>query len=97
MSHKSNYKSDARFAWSYQTVIRQTLANGMTIGNTTKYSRTTSRHQTKERIHSCNILIDRVPIGTSDLAYHALKRGLLHSLEFEVEKAAREKIYAHQS
>lgn len=42
---RGNYCQHGEDAYSYQTCIRTTNANGRPIYNATKYSRTTSRHQ----------------------------------------------------
>ena len=56
--------------YSYDTMIRQqTFIDGepVSIGNVTRYSVTTSKHQTKCGARSCDILVDNVPMGATDL------------------------------
>lgn len=50
-------------AFSYETIILQTLEDGTTIGNVTQYSNTTSHHQSKVGVRGANILVDGVPAG----------------------------------
>lgn len=64
-------------AFSYQTMLVQVLPDGRTIGNVTKYSRTTSKHQTEAGVRNCDIQLDKVPMGADDLAAIARARGLL--------------------
>jgi len=54
--------------FSYGTVILQRLSSGLVVGNTTKYSTTTSRHQSICRVHNANILVSDIPRGTVDIA-----------------------------
>ena len=68
---KSNLHFDTSGnAWSYRTRIIQVLFDGRKIGNVTKYSVTTSRHQTQARVHDCDILVDDIPAGTDDLLFY---------------------------
>lgn len=54
--------------FSYGTVIGQRLPDGKIVGNKTKYSVTTSKHQSQTGILSkANIFVENVPIGTDDL------------------------------
>jgi hypothetical protein len=53
--------------YSYDTCICTTTPDGRTIGNLTKYSKTTSKHQTYARVNSCDIHLTEVPIGSSSL------------------------------
>ena len=53
--------------FSYSTIICQRLEDGTTIGNITKYSPTTSRHQSMADVKYCDFVISKVPIGASDL------------------------------
>jgi len=53
--------------FSYGTVILQRLPNGQTIGNTTKYSATTSKHQSQAGMNTADLLAVGVPRGTADL------------------------------
>lgn len=63
--------------YSYQTVIRQTIPGGLTLGNVTWYSHTTVMHQRKAGSKECDVLLDNVPRGTIDLLPLALERGLV--------------------
>ena len=62
---------------SYATCIRQALASGVTIGNVTKYSPTTSKHQRIVGAADCDIVLDDVPRDTPELFSVALARGLV--------------------
>lgn len=68
----SNYNVLGGKHWSYQTVIREG-----DIGNITKYSVTTSRHQKKAGVHQCAIKLDNVPINCTSLVHLAQARGLI--------------------
>ena len=63
----SSVKTDGEKLWSYNTVILQRLSNGSTIGNTTKYSSTTSRTQTQVGVKNATFLVDKVPMTAQDL------------------------------
>lgn len=65
---KSHYKvlPDGRI-FSYDTCILQRLEDGTTVGNVTRYSVTTSKHQTKARSRTADVLVDNVPEGTQYL------------------------------
>lgn len=65
---KSHYKvmKDGRI-FSYSTCIFQTLEDGTTIGNVTKYSVTTSKHQNKAGCRAADVLVDNVAEGTQYL------------------------------
>lgn len=54
-------------SYSYETCIRTQMEDGRTVGNVTKYSRTTSRHQNAELVHSCDVTVDNVRKGTTAL------------------------------
>lgn len=54
-------------AFSYQTCIKDVLADGRSIGNVTRYSVTTSNHQNKAGVRWCDVLVDAVPRGVDDL------------------------------
>lgn len=56
--------------FSYGTVILQRLPDGKTIGNITKYSNTTSKHQSQGRVHSADMLVDAVRRGVIDLIHY---------------------------
>ena len=62
---------------SYRTMIKQTVG-GISIGNVTQYPGiTTKRHQRIACVHSANVQLDDVPIGTGDLLTVALLRGVI--------------------
>lgn len=65
---KSHYRilGDGRIM-SYNTCILQVLSDGTTIGNVTKYSVTTSKHQTKAGSRTADILVGNIPEGTQYL------------------------------
>ena len=65
---KSHYKAlaDGRIM-SYNTCIFQRLADGTTIGNITKYSTTTSKHQSRAGSRTADILVNNIPEGTQYL------------------------------
>lgn len=73
-------------AFSYHTMIRQQVSgSSVTIGNVTRYSNTTSRHQKLACVHSCDILLDDVPKNCSDLFQLAHERGLIRIALFHSE------------
>lgn len=53
--------------FSYGTVLLQRLSNGQTIGNVTKYSATTSKHQSQVGASMATKKVSGVPRGTTDL------------------------------
>ena len=53
--------------FSYSTVILQRVGNGQTIGNTTKYSTTTSKHQSQTGVRMATHKVSGVPRGVTDL------------------------------
>ena len=74
---KGHYCEHDGKVYSYQTVIRQMIAGGLTIGNVTRYSVTTSKHQVRADVRSCDVLLDDVPEGAGDLLALAVERGLV--------------------
>ena len=74
--HKSGYRETPNTVFSYDTCIWQRVG-GLTIGNVTKYSMTTSHHQTRAMVRSCDVLLDDVPRGCADLLALAVERGLV--------------------
>jgi len=60
--------------YSYGPVILQRLPNGRTIGNTTKYSTTTSRHQSECGVRDATYTVTGVPRGTEDLRPYLKKK-----------------------
>ena len=65
---RSHYKilDDGRI-FSYNTCILQRLEDGTTVGNVTKYSVTTSKHQSRAGSRTADILVDNIPEGTQYL------------------------------
>ena len=76
---KSAYSDHDSVVFSYDTMIRQTLPSGLTIGNVTRYSMTTSRHQSQAGVKQCDVLLDNVPRGTDDLLSLAIERRVVYS------------------
>ena len=74
---KSAYSDHGSIVFSYATCIWQRLPGGVTIGNVTQYSPTTSRHQTMAGVAQCNVQLDNEPRGTTDLMSLAVERGLV--------------------
>jgi hypothetical protein len=66
-AHNKSMTSEGDKLFSYWTVILQRLPDGKIIGNETKYSNTTSRHQSEAWISRADILLDNIPRGTNDL------------------------------
>ena len=63
-------------------MIRQVLPGGVTLGNVTVYSPTTTRHQTMCGVRSCDVLLDSVPRGCSDLEVLAIERTLISPIRW---------------
>lgn len=61
-------------AWSYETAILDVLPDGRTIGNLTKYSVTTSKHQRQAEVHTAEVKVSDVPQGTTNLSAWYLAR-----------------------
>ena len=76
--HRSHYDDRGDKVYSYDTVILE-RHSGMTIGNTTYYSTTTSQHQTKAGSRGADVRLDNVPQGTTDLFSLAKERELLNA------------------
>ena len=74
---KSAYSDHDSVVFSYDTMIRQTLPSGLTIGNVTRYSMTTSHHQSMAGVRLCDVKLYNVPHGTNDLMSLAIERGLV--------------------
>lgn len=53
--------------YSYNTVILQRLPDGRVIGNHTKYSVTTSKHQSQVGVSRASLKATNVPMGADDL------------------------------
>lgn len=72
----SNYCKHGQDHYSYETCIRTTLADGTTVGNITKYSPTTSKHQnySHANVRGCEILVDGVPRGTTDAGLRVIAK-----------------------
>jgi hypothetical protein len=56
--------------YSYNTLILQRLPDGRTIGNITKYSVTTSKHQSQVGVRGATMFAAHVPFGCHDLRPH---------------------------
>ena len=54
--------------YSYFTVLLQRLPDGKVIGNITKYSSSTSKHQSQCQVRFADLLVDNIPHGTNDLS-----------------------------
>jgi hypothetical protein len=63
-----NVRAEDRKIYSYNTVIYEILHDGRTVGNITRYSATTSKHQSQHGVRGADILVDNVPIGANSLA-----------------------------
>ena len=70
----SSVHSSGDKLFSYGTVILQRLGNGRTIGNITKYSTTTSKHQSQTSVRRATKTVSGVPRGTTDLRPYANKK-----------------------
>jgi len=75
---KSAYSDHGSIVFSYATCIHQTLPGGLTIGNVTRYSMTTSHHQSRAGVRLCDVLLDNVPRGTNDLLALAIERQVVY-------------------
>jgi len=84
---QSNLRLYGDNVYSYQTLIRQTLADGTTLGNVTRYTPTTITHQVIAACASCDITLDNVPVGCNDLYSLAVERGLLPKERDLIEEA----------
>ena len=82
---KSSLRHTATRTYSYSTPIRQTLGNGLTIGNVTKYSRTTARHQNAMGCKLCDVVLDNVPKECDDLLQLAIDRGKVVVRQWQTE------------
>ena len=74
---RANYFDNGRQVFSYHTVILE-RHDGLTIGNVTHYSSTTSKHQAKAGSRYAAVLLDNVPKGATDLLTLAIERGTFH-------------------
>ena len=77
MAAKGNYIELGDRIYSYDTLLVEPLPDYGFIGNITKYSATTSKHQSKARVKYCRIMIGDVPTGCSSLVALAKERGFL--------------------
>ena len=76
---QSNYHRLANgTVYSYSTCIRQEMG-ALSIGNITRYSAATSRHQSQAQCVSCDVLLDNVPRGSLELLTLAVERGLVET------------------
>lgn len=62
------FKIGSDQSWSYETALTDKLPDGRSVGNVTKYSRTTSKHQKLAGVEYCDVKLDNVPRGTISLA-----------------------------
>jgi hypothetical protein len=62
-----NFRIENGRTFSYSTCIAATMPEGMTIGNDTYYSATTSNHQRKAGVSGCDIVVVGVPENTLHL------------------------------
>lgn len=90
MPNRSAYTVKGDRHYSYQTIIRQTLPGGLTLGNVTKYSVTTSKHQTMANVTQCDVTLDDVPKGTTDLLQLAVDRGLIITYGHNLDLSRRD-------
>jgi len=74
---KSNLCTHGPYTWSYDTVIKQVLPGGITLGNVTWYTWTTYRHQMQSGCRQCEVQLDNVPKGILDLLPLAVERGII--------------------
>lgn len=65
---KNHMTTKGNKIFSYNTCIFETLPDGRTVGNVTRYSTTTSRHQSKAGSYTAGIRVDDVPVGAQSLA-----------------------------
>ena len=63
----SSVSSSGDILYSYATAILQRLDNGKVIGNLTKYSVTTNKHQSQCSVSNADILVNGVQRGATDL------------------------------
>lgn len=70
----SSVHSSGDKLFSYATVILQRLPNGQTIGNATKYSTTTSKHQSQTGVRMATHTVTGVPRGVTDLRPYLKKK-----------------------
>jgi len=76
----SNFYEHGNRAYSYGTCIKDVLPDGRTIGNVTKYSATTSKHQKAAEVSKCDILVDNIPEGIEELSSPQFAALIRHSL-----------------
>ena len=78
--HKSGYRETPDTVFSWDTCILQVVSGGLTVGNVTWYSWSTSRHQTRARSRTADVRLDDVPKGVEDLLALAVERGLAREM-----------------
>lgn len=71
----SSVHSEGDLLFSYGTAVAQRLPSGLTIGNVTRYSVTTSKHQSQMGVRQADILVEDVPRGATDLQPYMKKKG----------------------
>ena len=74
--HLNHHRDTGDRVLSYDTCILE-RCKGLTIGNVTYYSVTTSRHQSKAGSRLADVVLDNVPQGTTSLYSIAKERGLV--------------------
>lgn len=95
MPSKPAYQVLGDRVYSYQTCIRQTLPGGLTIGNVTHYSSTTTAHQNKAGCDKCDVLLGNVDRGVTDLLTLAIERGLVEPGYNKYRLSARADSWTH--
>ena len=73
---KSHYYDTGNLVFSYSTCIKQVVGE-LSIGNVTRYSNATGRHQSLAGVMKCDVLLDGVPKGAGELLDLAIERGLV--------------------
>lgn len=69
--HSLNVRSTGDKLFSYYTCILQRLADDRIVGNVTRYSVSTSKHQSVCGVRGADILVDGIARGTQDLTKYA--------------------------
>jgi hypothetical protein len=74
--HVSHYHDHGGKVYSYDTVIFE-RHSGISIGNVSYYSGTTTRHQQQAGAFAADVRLDNVPKGTTDLLALAVERKVI--------------------
>ena len=77
---QSNFCTHGNLTYSYETVIKETVPGGLTIGNVTMYTHTTSVHQVRANVRDCDVLLDSVPRGCESLLDVAIQRDMIEAM-----------------